>query len=147
MRNGARHTYKLKKEGGKELPRMLLTFNNDNTRCFILAQMVAGHTFVFPRIFGFAIDNLHGDHTISLAHGIVELRQLLSALVPLNSWDRLARQTAEQFASLVTLNDTRTEEEGEAGGTLTFLLPQLVRQRLSAPYNLFLWFVCWHFRW
>lgn len=105
---------------------MLLTFNNDNTRCFILAQMVTGHTFVFPRILGFAIDDLHGDHTISLAHGIVELRQLLSALVPLNSWDRLARQTAEQFASLVTLNDTRSEEEGEAGGTLAFLLPQLV---------------------
>lgn len=126
MKNGAGHTYELGKEGGKEKPGMLLTFNNDNTRCFILAQVVGSHTFVFPRILGFAIDNLHGDHTISLAHGIVELGQLLSALVPLDSWDRLARQTAEQFASLVTLNDTRTEEEGEAGGTLAFLLPQLV---------------------
>ena len=111
-----------------------------------MAVTVGRNTLVLSRVFRSAVDNLNGNHTIGVSHGILKLRQLLLALEPLNSRYRLARKTTEKFACLVALDDTRTQEEGEAWCTFAFLLPQLEVEWLAATDDLFLWPVLWDLR-
>lgn len=102
-------------------------------------MVVCCNTLVLSRVFRSTVDYLHSNHTIGVTHGILKLGQLLVALVPLDGRHRLARETAEKFASLVALDDTRTQEESEAWRALALLLPQLVGEWLATTHNLFLW--------
>lgn len=101
--------------------------------------MVGGYAFVFAGVAGAAVDDLESNDTVSMAHGIVVLGEFLSSLVPLDSGDGLAGETAEELARLMALDHTRTQQEGEARRALALLLPQLVWQRLATADDLFLW--------
>lgn len=48
-------------------------------------------------------------------------------------WVWSTTQAAQQLARLMQLNDTRAEQESESWHRITFILPQLVFERLAAP--------------
>lgn len=124
--------------GWQWLPGDTLTFNNHHTGRLICAVVVGRNALILSGVLRSAVDNLHGNHTIRVTHGIVKLGKFLVTLEPLDSRNRLAGETTEKLAGLVALDDARTQEEGEAGCTLAFLLPHLVGEWLAAAHDLLL---------
>lgn len=61
------------------------TFYNDHTTGLVLAVLIASHTAIFAAILRLAVDDLHRDNTVGVAHGIIMLGQFLPVLVPFHS--------------------------------------------------------------
>lgn len=61
-----------------------LTFDDDDARGLVGAVHVGGDAAVLAAVLGPAVDNLQRDHSVRVRHRVVELRQLLSVLVPVN---------------------------------------------------------------
>lgn len=55
--------------------------------------------------------------------------------VPLDSWGRLAAQTAEQLAGVAGLHDARPQLEGEGRRRLAGFLPERVRESLATAWG------------
>lgn len=102
-------------------------------------MFVGGHAAIFAAIFRLAIDDLHRNDAVGVAHGIIIFGQFLPVLVPFHSGRWIAAQAAEQFAGLPDLDDTRSQQEGKARRRLDHLQPHIVTERFPSAYWLQLW--------
>lgn len=121
------------------------TFYDDHTTGLVLAMLVASYTAIFAAIFWFTVNDLHCDDSVGVAHRIVILGQLLPVLVPFYSRRWVAAQAAEQLTSLPDLDDTWSQQEGEARCRFDHLQPDIVAERFSSAYRMQLGPVLWNF--
>lgn len=82
------------------------TFYDDHTTSFVFAVLVGSHATIFAAVFRLAVNDLHRDDAIGVAHGIIVLGQFLSVLIPFHGGRWIAAQAAEQLAGLPDLDDT-----------------------------------------
>src|SRR5436190_941131 len=121
------------------------SFYDDHATGFVFAMLVASHATIFAAVLWLAVYDLHRDDPVGVAHRIVILGQLFSVLVPFHGGRWIAAQAAEQLASLPDLNDTWSQQEGEAWRRLDHLQPHVVAERLSSAYRMQLRSILWNF--
>lgn len=49
------------------------TFYNDHATGLVLAMFVASYAAIFATVLRFAVDDLHRDDTVGVAHGVIML--------------------------------------------------------------------------
>ena len=99
-------------------------------------MFVSCHTTIFAAVLRLAVNDLHCDDAIGVAHGIIVFGQFFSVLVPFHGGRWIAAQTAELFASLPDLYDTWSQQEREARRRLDRLQPHIIAKRFSSAYRM-----------
>lgn len=71
------------------------TFYDDHATGLVLAVLVGSHAAIFAAVLRLAVNDLHRDDPVGVAHRIVILGQFLPVLVPFHSGRWITAQTAE----------------------------------------------------
>lgn len=112
------------------------TFYDDHTTSLVLAMLVGSYTAIFAAVLRFAVNDLHRDNSVGVTHRIVILGELFPILVPFHGGRWVTAQTAEQFACLSDLDDTWSQQEGEAWRRFDHLQPHIVAEWFASAYRM-----------